>query len=179
MKQTALIYSNSSSDGSNGMNFETFVRYYLTDVFEGVHASDTTDVVVKRGQALECKSGAGQLCAANMTEKQALEMLNGFTMKRAKYVAYVPTWTYTTVEECMAHLDEVRVYTQKTFLEIMGEHGKLRVKKASNGFYCVAIQNYIPTPNFRASKKVYASILHDLATKGESLQDYRMRLLGK
>lgn len=176
---TALFYNDSLSDGAGGMNFEQFVRYYLTDVFEGVHAADKTDVAVKERVALECKTGAGQLTAANMSSEEAAALLDSFKMKKAMHVAYAPTWTYTTIGECMAHLDEIRVYTQKTFLSIMKEHGKLRIKKASNGFYCVAIQNYIPTPKFRASKKVYASILHELATKGESLEEYRLRLLGK
>lgn len=176
--KTELMYNNSTSDGACGMNFEQFVRYYLTGVSEGMHPGNVTDVVIN-GQTLECTSGAGPLCTANMTEKEARAAIEGFKMKRARYIAYVPTWKHTTIEECMQHLDDVRVYSQKTFLDIMKKHGKLRAKKASNGFYCVAIQNYIPTPKFRASKKVYASILHDLATKGESLQEYRMRMVKK
>jgi hypothetical protein len=77
-------------------------------------------------------------------------------MRRATYVAYVPQYDENTC------LEDVRFLTQAQFLAIFADAGKVRVKRGSNGQYGIAIQSYIPTPTFKASKAKYQAILDRL-----------------
>lgn len=148
-------YTNTADDGRFGRNFEVDLRAYLKGIFERCHHMDVTDISVKRGVTLEVKSGCGWLVSpftADITEADDL-LANGFKMKRATYVAYLPQYNEDT------DISEVRFFTQAQFLQIFADFNKVRVKRSSAGLYGLAIQTYIPTEKFRASKKVYAEIL--------------------
>lgn len=151
-------YTNTADDGRFGRNFEVDLRAYLTALLTRMHPMNTTDVVVKRGVTLECKTGCGWL--VNPWTDDILEaddvLANGFKMRRATYVAYVPQYDENT---CLA---DVRFLTQAQFLTIFADAGKVRVKRGSNGQYGIAIQSYIPTPTFKASKAKYQAILDRL-----------------
>lgn len=151
-------YTNTADDGRFGRNFEVDLRAYLKGIFERCHHMDVTDISVKRGVTLEVKSGCGWLVSpftADITEADDL-LANGFKMKRATYIAYLPQYSENT------DISEVRFFTQAQFLRIFTDFNKVRVKRSSTGLYGLAIQTYIPTEKFRASKKVYAEILSRL-----------------
>lgn len=152
-------YTNTKDTGMNGRNFEVDLRAHLMHIYElFCHHMDKTDISVKRGVALEVKSGCGWLVSpftSDIMEADAL-LQDGFKMKRATYVAYIPQYTENT------DISEVRFFTQAQFLRIFSDFGKVRVKRSSAGLYGLAIQTYIPTPTFRASKKVYQAILDRL-----------------
>ena len=149
-------YTNLNDTGMNGRNFEVDLRAYLMHIYDGFcHHMDVTDIAVKRGVALEVKSGCGWLVSpftTDITEADDL-LLNGFKMKRATYIAYLPQYNADT------DISEVRFFTQAQFLRIFADYNKIRVKRSSSGLYGLAIQTYIPTEKFKASKKVYAEIL--------------------
>lgn len=148
-------YTNTADDGRNGRNFEVDLRAYLKGIFERCHHMDVTDISVKRGVTLEVKSGCGWLVSpftADICEADDL-LADGFKMKRATYIAYLPQYSENT------DISEVRFFTQAQFLRIFTDFNKVRVKRSSTGLYGLAIQTYIPTEKFRASKKVYAEIL--------------------
>lgn len=151
-------YTNKADDGRFGRNFEVDLRAYLKGIFERCHHMDATDISVKRGVTLEVKSGCGWLVSPftdDICEADGL-LENGFKMKRATYVAYLPQYNEDT------DISEVRFFTQAQFLQIFADFNKVRVKRSSAGLYGLAIQTYIPTEKFRASKKVYAEILSRL-----------------
>lgn len=148
-------YTNTADDGRFGRNFEVDLRAYLKGIFERCHHMDATDISVKRGVTLEVKSGCGWLVSpftADITEADDL-LADGFKMRRATYIAYLPQYSENT------DISEVRFFTQAQFLRIFTDFNKVRVKRSSTGLYGLAIQTYIPTEKFRASKKVYAEIL--------------------
>ncbi len=148
-------YTNTADDGRFGRNFEVDLRAYLKGIFERCHHMDVTDISVKRGVTLEVKSGCGWLVSPFTDDIcEADDLLeNGFKMKRATYIAYLPQYSENT------DISEVRFFTQAQFLRIFTDFNKVRVKRSSTGLYGLAIQTYIPTEKFRASKKVYAEIL--------------------
>lgn len=159
-------YTNTKDTGMNGRNFEVDLRAYLYSVIGRMavdsdnrfHHMDLADLILKRGVTLEAKTGCGWLVSpftADIREADAL-LANGFKMKKATYVAYLPQYNENT------DISEVRFFTQAQFLRIFSDNGKVRVKRSSDKRYGLAIQTYIPTPTFRASKKVYANILAEL-----------------
>lgn len=151
-------YTNTADTGRFGRNFEVDLRAYLKSVIERCHPMHTTDVTVKRGVTLECKTGCGWLVSpftADVTEADAL-LEDGFKMRRATYVAYLPQYSEDT------DISEVRFFTQAQFIGIFADHKKVRVKRGSNGLYGIALQSYIPTEKFKCSKAVYQSILSRL-----------------
>lgn len=151
-------YTNTADAGRFGRNFEVDLRAYLKGIFERCHHMDATDISVKRGVALECKTGCGWL--VNPWTDDVCEaddvLANGFKMARATYIAYLPKYDETT------SIEDVRFLTQAQFLSIFADAGKLRVKRGSNGLYGIAIQSYIPTEKFKCSKAVYQTILNRL-----------------
>lgn len=151
-------YTNTHDAGMNGRNFEVDLRAYLKSVIERVHPMHTADVIVKRGVTLECKTGCGWLVSPftpDIMEADAL-LAEGFKMRRATYVAYLPQYTENT------DISEVRFFTQAQFLAIFNDNKKVRVKRSSAGLYGLAIQSYIPTEKFKCSKAVYHNILERL-----------------
>ena len=134
-------YTNTADCGRFGRNFEVDLRAYLKGIFERCHPMGTTDITVKRGVTLECKTGCGWLVNPWTTDIcEADDILaNGFKMKRATYIAYLPQYTENT------DISEVRFLTQAQFLAIFSDAGKVRVKRSSKGLYGLAIQSYIPT----------------------------------
>ena len=162
------LYTNTADDGRFGRNFEVDMRQYLKSVFERVHHMDKSDVSIKRGVTLECKTGCGWLVSPFTTDIcEADDVLeNGFKMRRATYVAYVPKYDESV------DLSEVRILTQAQFLSIFRDAKKLRVKRSSDGVYGIAIQSYIPTPSFKASRATYAWILEQLASTGLSAEEF-------
>lgn len=151
-------YTNTHDTGMNGRNFEVDLRAYLKSVIERVHPMNTADVIVKRGVTLECKTGCGWLVSPftpDIMEANAL-LAEGFKMRRATYVAYLPQYTENT------DISEVRFFTQAQFLAIFNDNKKVRVKRSRAGLYGLAIQSYIPTEKFKCSKAVYRNILERL-----------------
>lgn len=162
-----LPYTIANGHGFCGDNLELVVRFLVNGKLESVHPSKVADIQASKRVTIECKSGCGWLVKPAYNQYEALAILeNGFSMDNAKYIAYVPKF------EKVENIGDVRVMTQAQFLEILRSHGKLRIKKGSNGLYGIAIQQYIPTPNFRASKAVYANILDDFNTHGKTLKKW-------
>ena len=171
------MYENRNDFGRDGRNYELMVRYALGMVAdlssEKMHGHGKADVNVKHGVTLECKTGCGWLVSPVFDtpyEAQAVLDSGEFKMLKAMFVAYLPQYNGS-------NLADTRVLTQKKFLAILAKHGKLRIKKSSaNGKWGITIQSYIPTPTFKASQAVYASILHDLDTEGETLEQFANRM---
>lgn len=160
-------YTNTKDTGMNGRNFEVDLRAYLKGIFERCHHMDVTDISIKRGVTLEVKSGCGWLVSPFTSDVcEAYDLLdNGFKMRRATYIAYLPQYSEVT------DISEVRFFTQAQFLRIFSDFNKVRVKRSSAGQYGLALQSYIPTPTFRASKKVYQAIL-DRLDEGMTAEEF-------
>lgn len=162
-----LPYTAQNGHGFCGDNLELIIRFLVNGKLESVHPAKVADIQASKRVTIECKSGCGWLIKPAYDQYEALSILeNGFMMDNAKYIAYVPKF------ESVGDIANVQVMTQSEFIEILRKHNKLRIKKGSNGLYGIAIQQYIPTPNFRASKTVYANILNDFNTHGKTLKKW-------
>jgi hypothetical protein len=165
------MYTNEKDNGRNGRNFEVDFRLLITEKAEACHRQGVADIVVKMGVTLECKTAQPQLTAPIYNSKEEAEnaIANGFKMSKAMFVAYLPTYNGNNAEEAI-------IVSQKTFIEIFRKHGKLRAKRHSNGKWCIAIQQYIPTPTFKASQKTYDAIITDLFNNGEYYDTFMERM---
>ena len=158
-----MMYNNKNDNGRNGRNFEVLFRELINGKIEAVHGQGKSDIAVKSGVTIECKTGAGMLTAPiYATKEEATEALESgaFRMTKAKFVAYLPTFDGTNEADAF-------ILTQANFIKVFRDNGKLRVKQASSGGWAITIQNYIPTPTFKASVKTYEKILADLFDNGE------------
>ncbi len=178
-------YMNSSSTGGAGMAFEVALREMLKGVSERCHGARETDISVKTGVALECKSGCGWLlepgrhgvgydsrAEAEMVLAEKLNALhsgalNGWqVMPRALHVAYAETFDGVS-------LDNVRIMSQHRFLTLLDAYNLIRIKQSrSSGRWGFAIQSYIPTPKFRASRKRYEAFAADRERYGMTITEY-------
>lgn len=166
-----MVYTNERDDGKNGRNFEVEFRLLLTGEEGASNPQGVADILVKRGVVLECKTGCGWIVYPTYRTKEEAEALieSGFKMKKAMFVAYLPKFDGTNAADAL-------VLTQAKFLAVFGKYRKLRVKKSSDGLWGIAIQSYIPTPTFKASAKVYESILADLFDNGEYYDTFAERM---
>lgn len=150
-------YTNTADTGRFGRNFEVDMRAYLKGIIEKCHHMDESDISVKRGVTLECKTGCGWLVSPWTPDFMEVEdvIAEGFKMRRATYIAYLPKYDGT-------NLADARFFTQAQFLGIFADNKKVRAKRSSDGLYGIAIQSYIPSEKFKCSKAVYAEILNRL-----------------
>lgn len=153
-KLAELTYKYLSSKGYSGARgsvLEIMLRAYLTGEVSPMSRAGLTDIVFKQGVTIEAKSGAGYLVNPVFDSKE--EALAFFEqayapMRRAMFVAYAPKFFGT--------LENVRILSQKKFLDIWRQYGLIRAKQ-SRGLWGVSIQNWIPTKSFKPSlKKVEA-----------------------
>lgn len=159
-------YHNERDHGRKGRNMEEDGRLLFKQVDERCHPLGVADMVVKRGVTVEFKTGCGWLVSPIYDSKEEVEeMLDDFKMVKAMYVCYLPEYDGTNIYDAI-------VITQKKFLTVFRNHGKIRVKKGSNGLWGIAIQSYIPTPTFKASVKTYEAILQDLADNGMIIEEF-------
>lgn len=171
---------NTMNDGYNGIQTEVATRkavaeYVGTAIVAGSRKSARhADLKVKTASnailTIEVKTGCGWLVNPTLEQAQAVELLEDLqALKKAiahsKYFAYAPTAQ-----------DEVLIMPKGKFVDILAQYGILRAKKGSNGAYGVAIQSYIPTPTFRASKERYRAILDTLFDNGEYIDCFLDRV---
>ena len=165
------LYTNILDDGLHGRNLEVDLRDYIASKYESCHGQNITDIVAKRGVALECKQGCGWLVSPSMDYMEAFDLLEqGFKMKKAHYVAYMPKYTSD------GDISALRFLTQKQFLDIFTKYNKVRVKKSSAGKYGLAIQSYIPSKSFRASKATFLAIVTDLLETGLTVDQFMSKM---
>lgn len=172
MKTEEMLYNNPNDSGKDGRNFEPIFRMLFGFELERCHRQGEADILVKRGVTLECKTGHAQLTAPIYASKEeATEALKSgnFRMSKAMFVAYLPKFNGSNATDAL-------ILTQKNFLAVLRKHGKLRAKRHSNGNWCIAIQQYIPTPTFKASQKTYDAILADLFDNGEYYDTFMERM---
>ena len=125
--------------GAKGCIFECVVRHAVNGIWEHVHVMDETDVTIKRGVTLECKSGAGDLTSARWSSReQAAEVWESSKrpMRKASQVCYT---VKVNVENPAEMLETARVFTQNEFIQILEESKMLRFRKDGEKF-CAAIQ---------------------------------------
>ena len=153
-KLAALMHrylSNQNYSGRKGSALEVMLRAFLTGKVAAMSRAGLCDIAFKRGVTIEAKTGAGYLVNPVFDSKE--DAMAFFTeayapMTKAMFIAYCPKFTGT--------LDDVRILTQKTFLGILSQYNLIRTRK-SRGLWGIAIQNWIPTKNFKPSlKKVEA-----------------------
>lgn len=174
----AYYFRNPADTGSKGKAFESLVRNELRNELSMCRPAGKTDIVVKRGIALESKTGCGWIVSPILSEgigyatqadaQAAIDSMN-FHVCRATHFVY----------SCDGTLENARVFSQKQFLSIWAEHGKLRTKyHRDSGLWGITIQTWIPTETWKGSKKVYASILSSLS-EGLTLAEYAERYLSE
>lgn len=159
-KAAACYRRNVKDTGRNGRAFEVLVREYILGTVERVHPLGVSDISAKCG-AIECKSGRGWI--VNPVFDTAEEALcyyykNRLPMNKARYIVYTPYAEYG--------INGARVYTQRTFLDILEKCGLITAKKSSRGAYGIAIQV------FSNSAKKEAAFLDALDADGETLDSF-------
>lgn len=136
----------SGDDGAGGRGFETAFKHSLANQLGFASVAGFTDFVVKRGVAVELKTGGGWLTPYNFaTKEQALEYFNSTTypMKKATHVAYLSRFTGSN------ELD-AGVFSQPAFIALLKELKLIRVKAhGKKGFYTygIAVQSFTHNPS--------------------------------
>lgn len=129
--------------GSMGKAFEMQVRLFLTNkigIKNAVQTKKKTDLTYK-GYKVEIKSGCGTLDG----------------IEKNDFVIYSPTST----------IDNARVFTTSTFLNILGCCGLIRSKRMSDYSTKTTIQS------FKNSNKKMAKFYDMLNTYGETLESFK------
>ncbi len=136
----------SGNDGAGGRGFETAFKHSLADTLGFANVAGFTDFVVKRGVAVELKTGGGWLTPYNFaTKEQALEYFNStsYPMKKATHVAYLSRFTGSN------ELD-AGIFSQPAFIALLKELKLIRVKahgRKGSYTYGVAIQSFTHNPS--------------------------------
>ena len=154
--------SNLGDLGRFGRCADVLVRMYLTGKIERCHPLGVSDVFHKRIGAVEIKTGCGWLLNAEYdTVDAAWAAWNSKKnpIPKARYIAYNPTFTD------FDGLTDFIVLTQSQFISALNKYSLIRVKPHS-GKYGIAIQSYIPTPTFKASKQRYNDFIATLENNG-------------
>lgn len=154
--------SNSNDFGRFGRCADVLVRMYLTGKVERCHPLGISDTFLKRIGAIETKTGCGWLLNPEYATPE--DALAAWASKKnpipkARYIAYNPTFTD------FDGLTEFIVLTQTQFINALNKYNLVRVK-AHSGKYGIAIQSYIPTPTFKASKQRYNDFMATLENNG-------------
>lgn len=167
-----LARYNPDDHGYGGKTGEIIVRKAVAEKVERLHPAGLSDCTVKRGVALEIKTGAGELDTFGYdTKEQALEAKEADRyLPGCTHVAYLAKFTGNNVEDFI-------VVSRKRFINLLKEHNLVRVKRGSDDKWRVTIQNYLPTPNFHPSKERAASFFMGLEENGYYLDIFVERML--
>lgn len=169
--------------GARGCVFECTVRHAINGTWEHVHTLDETDVTVKRGVTLECKSGAGDLTSARWSSREEAAEVWGSSkrpMRKASHVCYVAK---VNVENPAEILETARVFTQNEFIQILEDSKMLRFRKDGEK-YCAAIQTVSESTakspflkNGQPRKETAPNMFRRLILeRGEKLEDFVDRM---
>lgn len=135
----------SGDDGAGGRGFETAFKHSLADRLGFASVAGFTDFIVKRGVAVELKTGGGWLTPYNFpTKEEALQYFESKTypMEKATHVAYLSRFTGTN------ELD-AGIFSQPAFLKLLKKLKLTRVKahgKKGSYTYGIAIQSFSHNP---------------------------------
>lgn len=157
----AYYMDNECDTGANGRAFEVAFRAMMTKKIERVHPLGVSDMRVK-GKAIEAKSGCGWLVNPEFyTPVAAAEYWTSTKrpIKKADYIAYLPRFDGSNEADAL-------ILTQTAFLKCLERSNLARVKKGSNGLYGIAIQSYIPSKKFHASRERLNQFLEDMWNNG-------------
>jgi hypothetical protein len=166
---------NLEDSGHFGRCFEVDMRHELINTVERVHPLGVADVTIKAGVTLECKTACGWIVNPQFdTPEEAKAYIEEKTrpMKKAMFVAYLPQYNGE-------NLEDARILSQTSFLNMLKEAGLLRAKKGSsknNPQYGIAIQSYLPTKSFHPSMKTLAFVEGYLMEHGETVEEYVERM---
>ena len=148
-------YAKSKDCGKYGNIFETVVNAIITCVASHRKPATMHDVFIlgdkeKHNYSIECKTNCGML--VNGLSKEQAELMvndvNAITKAiHASFICYCPMFRKPI------DLYNARVLYTRDFVKLLNEYKLLRVKKQSNGSYCIAIQNYLPTENFTGLRR--------------------------
>lgn len=169
-----LLRYNPADDGYGGKIADVIVRKAIAQKIERVHPAGTSDCTVKRGVAVETKTGAGELDPFGYDTKEEAEeaMANDAFLLGCTHVAYLAKFTGDNVEDFI-------VVSRKRFIKILKTYNLVRVKKASSGKWKVTIQNYLPTPNFHPSKERAACFFEALEENGYYIDLFCEKMLNR
>lgn len=169
-----LARYNPNDPGYGGKLGDVLVRKAISHKVERVHPAGLSDCTVKRGVALEIKTGAGELDTFGYdTKEQAIEAKEADRyLPGCTHVAYLAKFTGFNVEDFI-------VVSRKQFITLLKDHNLVRVKRGSDNKWRVTIQNYLPTPNFHPSKERAASFFSGLEENGYYLDVFVSRMLSR
>ena len=147
--------------GAMGKRADVLVRKAITSKIERAHPAGVSDCTVKRGVAVEIKTGAGELDPFGYDTKEEAEeaMEAGEYLKGCTHVAYLAKFNGENLEDFI-------VIPKKRFIKILLKYNLVRVKRSTDGRWKITIQNFLPTPNFHPSKEKAGCFFEDLEENG-------------
>lgn len=165
------LHSNDADDGAEGKRVDEVIRAEVTGMLEYCHGANRADITLKaKKKAVEVKTGCGELSCHFRTKEEAEQaaadfLAGGKLIKTRGYFIYQPIAN-------PYDLGSAVVYPVEKFEKLIRQKECIVVKKATNGYYVISLQNYT------GSKRGFERFLN-WYDEGEVFCDWLFRMTGK